>query len=130
MANYEYSTRDARGITYEDPLNPNSTLRATRSVNPKTVSGLKLTNVKSEVVVVRQVDPRPADCTDCAVVLEPFSVRISISGSPGIAAEEEKALASAIKFAWENRAILMRGSLPSSEAVIVIDPVITVTTTP
>lgn len=127
MSNYEYSTRDARGITFEDALNPTSTIRFTRVVSPKTVDGVKLINVRSDTVVVRSVDPRFVDCRDCTTVLEPLSYRLITSGSITSKAEGEKALATLLWNVWNNRDALLRGSLPSSTALVTVDPVITIT---
>lgn len=127
---YIYSARDARGITFEDAQDPNSTIRFTRNVAPKTVDGLKLTNVKTEAIVVRQTDPRSVDCTDCTGVLEPFSVRVSVNGSTRITAQKEKALATALKAIWDNRTVLLRGSLPTSDSSIGVDPNFTIDLNP
>lgn len=130
MTTYNYSNRDARGITYEDALNPNSTIRFSRTIAPKTVDGLRLTNVRSDVVVLRQKDPRGPDCVDCTSVLEPLSARLILSGSDKNSPEMEKALATLLNAVWSNRTVLLRGSLPTSSDDIVINPVLTVTVTP
>lgn len=130
MSNYIFQSRDARGITFESPLDVNSTLRFSRTVGPKTVDGLKLTNVRSDTVVVRQVDPRSGDCQDCTSVAEALSVRIIVSGSTASASKLESALATVIKAVWDNRTTLLRGSLPSDTSAIAIDPPISIEITP
>ena len=127
--NYSFQSRDARGVTLESPLDVNSTIRFSRTVGPKTVDGLKLTNVRSDTVVVRQVDPRSVDCTDCTSVNEPISVRVIISGSTKSSANVQKALATVLNAVWVNRTILLRGSLPPDTALVPIDPDIAVTIT-
>lgn len=127
MSKFQYSFRDARGITFEDGIDPNSTVRFSRTVSPKTVDGMKLTNVRSDTVVLRQADPRAVDCVDCGSVREPLSVRIITSASQNNYAVTEKMLATALAAVWANRSILLKGSLPTSEALITIDPVLTVT---
>lgn len=127
MTNYAYSFRDAKGITFEAESDPNSTVRFSRTISPKTVDGLKLVNVRSDIVVLRQADPRGAGCTDCTSVREPLSVRTIISASRDNQAVTEKMLATSLKAIWDNRAILLNGSLPNSETAIVVDPVITIT---
>lgn len=131
MTNFTYSARDARSITFEDALNPNSTIRFTRTVAPKTVDGYKLTNVRSDTVVLRQVDPRPAAGAPYETnVQEPLSARLILSGSVAATVEMEKELATLLHAVWFNRAALLRGSLPSSTAVVTLDPAVVVTPTP
>lgn len=130
MTSYNYSARDARGITFEDALNPNSTIRFSRTIAPKTVDGLRLTNVRSDVVVLRQSDPRGTACVDCTTVLEPLSARLILSGSTANALNTEKALATLLNAVWSNRTVLLRGSLPTSTDAITVDPNLTVTVTP
>lgn len=127
MTNYAYSFRDAKGITFEAESDPNSTVRFSRTISPKTVDGLKLVNVRSDVVVLRQADPRGPECTDCTSVLEPLSVRLITSGSRDNTAVTEKMLATLLNTVWANRSVLLNGSLPNSETAIVVDPVLTVT---
>lgn len=124
MTNYVYSFRDARGITFEDGLNPNSTIRFGRTIAPKTVDGLKLTNVRSDTVIVRQVDPRGADCKDCAAVLEPLSARLILTGSRNNKAALVAMLNTLVKAVVDNHDALLNGSLPAPDAVIVIDPAV------
>lgn len=128
MTNYTYSSRDARSITFEDAMDPLSTVRFTRTIAPKTVDGQKLTNVRSDIVVLRNVDPRPAG-TYTTTVQEPVSARLILSGSMASAAHMEKELATLLHAVWFNRATLLRGSLPSSVATVAIDPDVVVTPT-
>lgn len=120
--NYQFSNRDQKGITFEAPLDPTNTIRFTRSVAGKTVDGLRLQNVRSEIIVNRQHDPRLQSCVDCSTVREPLSARITMSGSTASAEEIKHMLNTLVAAVNQNVNLLVHGSLPAMDAAIVIDP--------
>lgn len=121
MSNYLYQSRDARNVTFEDPADPNSTLSFKRVFAPKVVNKQQLINVRSETVVLRKVDPRDETCTDCSVLLEPLSARLTFSGSNPAAL---KAMWNTLRDAVDsNIDALVKGHSIPDNAVIVIDPV-------
>ena len=121
MSNYLYQSRDARNVTFESPIDPHSTFTFKRAVTDKVVNKLPLTNVRSEAVILRKVDPRGAECTDCTSILEPLSVRLILSGSNPA---ELKAMWNTLRKGVDSQidAMVAGRSVPDN-AVIVIDPV-------
>lgn len=120
MSNYQYQARDSQSITFENPLNPRDIVRVKRTVSPKVVDKLPLTNVRSDVSILRAVDPRTGTCIDCNQVLEPLSARVILSGSNAAELKNMWKTISALVFSEIDT--LLRGSLPTDNTVIVIDP--------
>lgn len=124
MSNYDLISRNTNSSVWENPDQPSDLLRLTRTIAPKKSGTGLIDNIKTDVGVTRRKDPRGADCTDCSVVLENLSVRITISGSHANAAELEKMFNTATTFVQTNMDRLLAGqTLPVSTAVVV-DPVI------
>lgn len=127
MSVYDLISRNTNSSVWENPENPNDLLRVIRTIAPKKSGTGLIDNVKTDVGITRRKDPRGEDCTDCSVVLENLSVRMSLSGSTANSAELAKMFDTLIVFVKENRNKLLAGqTLPVSTSVTV-NPTYTLT---
>lgn len=121
MSKYLYQSRDARNVTFESPIDPNSTFSFKRAITDKVVNKTPLTNVRSEAVVLRKVDPRGVDCTDCTPLLEPLSARLILSGSNPV---ELKAMWNTLRGNVDSQIdTMVHGRAVADNADLVIDPI-------
>lgn len=122
MSQYLFQSRDARNVTFEHPIDPNSTLSFKRVITDKVVNKVQLTNVRSEAVVLRKKDPRPVDRTDCTPLLEPLTARVILSGSNPT---ELVNMWNTLKLAVDSQIdAMVNGRAVPDNAALVIDPVI------
>lgn len=121
MSKYLYQSRDARNVTFESPTDPNSTFSFKRAITDKVVNKVPLTNIRSEAVVLRKVDPRGAQCTDCSPLLEPLSARLILSGSNPV---ELLAMWNTLRDNVDSQIdVMIHGRAVADNAILTIDPV-------
>lgn len=124
---YDLIQRNTNASVWENPDNANDQLRITRAVQPKKLGASTVDNVRSEVITTRRIDPRGEDCTDCTLVLENLSVRITSSGSVASALELEKMLDTSYWTMKQNFARLAAGQNLPMSTVVLVNPALTTT---
>lgn len=124
---YDLIQRNTNASVFENPDNANDQLRITRAVQPKKLGALTVDNVRAEVITTRRIDPRGEDCTDCTLVLENLSVRITSSGSVASALELEKMLDTSYWTMKQNFARLAAGQNLPMSTVVLVNPALTTT---
>lgn len=81
---YRMFQSNGNNSVFIHPSDASQKLRFVVLSQPKKVSGLALTNRRVSIKVTRSHDPRGPECAasdPCALVLEPLSVELVISGS-------------------------------------------------
>lgn len=124
--NYQYLTRDANSVTFEDPSNPTSTLVQRRKTTKPVIDGLMVPFVRSELSIGRGVDPRdPACIKDCTIVqaVNKLQLVAQVGNTPTSLAEMKKQWATLKAAVDGNIDLLFTGRMLADNAVIVIDPV-------
>lgn len=122
---YVYLTRDKNQITFEDPLNPTSTLVQRRKVTFPNISGNRVPFVRSETRIDRHVDPRdPACIKDCSILDAAQSLNLTfvVANTPSGAAQAKAMWETMKKYIDVNIDILLSGRSLADNAVIEVDP--------
>lgn len=77
MPNTQILTRDAYGVTYADPADPDFTVRFKTNRNVKGLNGVNVDNYLTEIIVNDRYEVTMGSVT----ATDPLSVRIRVSGS-------------------------------------------------
>lgn len=83
--------QDAQSVTYKDPLDPKYTFRDKSTSAPKTIDGIRATNLVKEFIV--NDSPRVASDLTSELFADPISVRLKLSGSPNSVAHVARIVA-------------------------------------
>lgn len=105
MSNTQALTRDANGVTFADPTDPNFSVRFKTKRSKKGLSGINVDNYLTEIIINDDYDLEVG--TTSAV--EALSVRIRVSGSAKAQARLESILASVCSQvpAWNAEKVLI-----------------------
>lgn len=77
MSNTQVLTRDAYGVTYADPANPDYTVRFKTNRSLKGLNGINVDNFLTEIIV----NDRHEVTIGSSTAVDPLSIRVRVSGS-------------------------------------------------